>query len=53
MKNESATLGTDIVVHSMTKFINGKNDCVAGVICGKEEFINTLSDVNTGTVMLF
>jgi hypothetical protein len=29
-----------------------KNDCVAGVICGKEEFINTLSDVNTATVML-
>jgi methionine-gamma-lyase len=52
MMVEPATLGADIVVHSMTKFINGKNDCIAGVICGKEEFINTLSDVNTGTVML-
>jgi methionine-gamma-lyase len=49
---EPATLGADIVVHSMTKFINGKNDCVAGVICGKEEFIHALSDVNAGTVML-
>ena len=52
MMVEPATLGADIIVHSMTKFINGKNDCVAGVICGKEEFIHALSDVNAGTVML-
>ncbi|MBL7112319.1 MAG: aminotransferase class I/II-fold pyridoxal phosphate-dependent enzyme [Bacteroidales bacterium] len=47
-----ANHGADIVVYSMTKFINGKNDCVAGAICGPEEFINSLSDVNTGTAML-
>jgi methionine-gamma-lyase len=47
-----ARLGADIVVYSMTKFINGKNDCVAGAICGDAEFINALSDVNTGTAML-
>ncbi|MCG8698912.1 MAG: aminotransferase class I/II-fold pyridoxal phosphate-dependent enzyme [Bacteroidales bacterium] len=47
-----AKLGADIVVYSMTKFINGKNDCVAGAICGSEEFINSLSDVNDGTAML-
>jgi methionine-gamma-lyase len=45
-------LGADIVVYSMTKFINGKNDCVAGAICASEEFINALSDVNSGTAML-
>jgi methionine-gamma-lyase len=45
-------LGADIVVYSMTKFINGKNDCVAGAICASEEFINAISDVNTGTAML-
>jgi len=45
-------LGAHIVVYSMTKFINGKNDCVAGVICADEEFIQQLSDVNTGTSML-
>jgi len=44
--------GADIVVYSMTKFINGKNDTVAGAICGSEEFINSLSDVNSGTAML-
>jgi len=47
-----ALLGADIVVYSMTKFINGKNDCVAGAICGTNDFINSLSDVNTGTAML-
>jgi methionine-gamma-lyase len=47
-----AILGADIVVYSMTKFINGKNDCVAGAICGKTDFINALSDVNSGTAML-
>ena len=47
-----AILGADIVVYSMTKFINGKNDCVAGAICGSKAFINALSDVNSGTAML-
>lgn len=47
-----ARLGADIVVYSMTKFINGKNDCVAGAICGSLDFINALSNVNDGTAML-
>ena len=45
-------LGADLVVYSMTKFINGKNDCVAGAICGSNEFVNQLSNVNNGTAML-
>ncbi len=44
--------GADVVVYSMTKFINGKNDCVAGAICASNEFINSLIDVNNGTAML-
>lgn len=47
-----ARLGADIIVYSMTKFINGKNDCVAGAICSGTDFINSLSDVNKGTAML-
>ncbi|NTW33959.1 MAG: aminotransferase class I/II-fold pyridoxal phosphate-dependent enzyme, partial [Bacteroidetes bacterium] len=47
-----ALLGADIVVYSLTKFINGKNDCIAGAICGSHEFINSLCDVNIGTAML-
>lgn len=45
-------LGADIVVYSMTKFINGKNDCVAGAICGTKQFVDDLSNVNNGTAML-
>jgi methionine-gamma-lyase len=45
-------LGADIVVYSMTKFINGKNDCIAGAICGTSEFVESLIDVNSGTAML-
>jgi len=49
---QPAILGADIVVYSMTKFVNGKNDCVAGAICGSNDFINSLSNVNDGTAML-
>ncbi len=45
-------MGADVVVHSMTKFINGKNDTLAGVICASEEFIDAISNVNNGTAML-
>lgn len=44
--------GVDVVVYSLTKFINGKNDCVAGAICASKEFIDALSNVNDGTAML-
>lgn len=45
-------LGADIVVYSMTKFINGKNDTLAGAICASNQFINDISNVNDGTAML-
>ncbi len=47
-----ADLGADFTVYSLTKFINGKNDCVAGAICGEEKFIDDLTCVNSGTAML-
>jgi methionine-gamma-lyase len=45
-------LGADITVYSMTKFVNGKNDCVAGAICSDAAFIDDISNVNNGTAML-
>ncbi len=45
-------LGAHVTLYSMTKFINGKNDCVAGAICGSQEYISSLIDVNSGTAML-
>jgi len=47
-----AKLGADIVIHSLTKFINGTSDCVAGVVCGTTEFCLSLKDVNNGAGML-
>jgi methionine-gamma-lyase len=47
-----AKLGADIVIHSLTKFINGSSDTVGGVVCGKQEFINDLRNVNDGASML-
>ncbi len=32
-------LGTDLVLHSMTKFINGHADALGGVLCGPPELI--------------
>lgn len=45
-------LGADIVIHSLTKFINGTSDCVAGCICSSHDFISSLMDINSGTAML-
>ena len=47
-----AQIGADIVIHSLTKFINGSSDTVGGVICSNEEFISNLIDVNSGSAML-
>ena len=38
-----AKLGADVVIHSLTKFINGSSDTVGGVTCGSQEFINALA----------
>jgi methionine-gamma-lyase len=45
-------LGADIVIHSLTKFINGSSDTVGGVVCASQEFINDLKNVNDGASML-
>ncbi len=47
-----AILGADVVIHSLTKFINGSSDTVGGVVCGTQEFINDLRNVNSGASML-
>lgn len=46
-------LGADIVVHSLTKYINGTSDCVAGAVCASDDFIHQLTDINSGASMLF
>ncbi|KAB7530870.1 aminotransferase class I/II-fold pyridoxal phosphate-dependent enzyme [Flagellimonas olearia] len=48
----AAQLGADIVIHSLTKFINGSSDCVAGAVCASSDFCLSLKDVNNGAGML-
>ena len=45
-------LGADVVLHSLTKFINGTNDTMGGVVCGSEELINAMRSVIDGSAML-
>ena len=47
-----AKYGADVVIHSLTKFINGTSDTIAGVVCSSKEFIHSLRDVNNGAFML-
>lgn len=46
-------LGADVVIHSLTKFINGASDAIGGVVCGTQQMIDDLRDVNNGAAMLF
>lgn len=45
-------LGADVVVYSLTKFISGASDMIAGAICADKEFIYALKDLHTGRAML-
>lgn len=49
------TLGADVVIHSATKYLNGHGDVIAGLICGKKDFIDQCRFVGlkdmTGAVM--
>lgn len=47
-----ARLGADVVVYSMTKYINGASDLVAGAICTSKAMVHQLMDLHTGRVML-
>lgn len=47
-----AKLGADIVIHSLTKYINGSSDTLGGVTCASQEFIDSLKNVNNGANML-
>ena len=47
--------GVDIVVQSVTKFINGHTDVVGGIVCGKQDMMRKIMDQGikdiTGSVM--
>jgi len=45
-------LGADVVVYSLTKYINGASDLIGGAICAGSQFIQELTNLHTGRVML-
>ncbi|HTM21364.1 MAG TPA: aminotransferase class V-fold PLP-dependent enzyme [Kofleriaceae bacterium] len=45
-------LGADVVVHSLTKFINGASDLIAGAVVGGTDTIMRMMDLHSGTLML-
>ena len=47
-----AQLGAHVVVYSMTKYINGASDMIAGCISCSRDFGHSLYDLHTGRVML-
>lgn len=47
-----ARYGAHIVIHSLTKFINGASDLTGGVICGPSDFIDLLNDYGEGSLIL-
>ncbi|XP_020093817.1 methionine gamma-lyase [Ananas comosus] len=47
-----ARLGADVVVHSVSKFISGGADIIAGAICGPASLVNSMMDLQQGALML-
>ncbi|KAK6935601.1 Cys/Met metabolism, pyridoxal phosphate-dependent enzyme [Dillenia turbinata] len=47
-----AKLGADVVVHSISKFISGGADIIAGAVCGKASLINAMMDLHQGPLMI-
>lgn len=47
-----AVLGADVVVHSLTKFVSGGSDIIAGAVSGSTEFMTSLMDLHEGSLML-
>ncbi|KAG6788160.1 hypothetical protein POTOM_004215 [Populus tomentosa] len=47
-----ARLGADVVVHSISKFISGGADIIAGAVCGPANLVNSMMDLQHGALML-
>ncbi len=46
-------LGAHIVIHSLTKFINGASDALGGAVCANHDLTSAMKSVNDGAAMLF
>jgi len=46
-----ARWGADVVLHSLTKFVSGASDVMAGGGCGTDAFVAKLIDLHTGVLL--
>ncbi|CAO2819337.1 unnamed protein product [Amaranthus hypochondriacus] len=44
--------GADVVLHSVSKYISGAADIIAGAICGSADLLNSMMDLHQGSLML-
>jgi len=42
LNQQPIRLGADLVIHSATKFLGGHGDVMGGVVCGREDLIETI-----------
>ncbi|XP_051114804.1 methionine gamma-lyase-like [Andrographis paniculata] len=47
-----ARLGADVVIHSISKYISGGADVIAGAVCGRAGLVNSMMDMQQGALML-
>ncbi|KAJ6694866.1 TRANS-SULFURATION ENZYME FAMILY MEMBER [Salix koriyanagi] len=47
-----AKLGADVVVHSISKYMSGEADIIAGAICGPAEIVDQMRDPHEGPLMV-
>ncbi len=52
MSIKPAELGVDIIIHSMTKYLNGQSEDLGGSVSGSAELISQLSNLHNGERML-
>lgn len=46
-----AKLGADVVVHSISKYISGEADIIAGAVCGPADIVDQMRDLHGGPLM--
>lgn len=47
-----ARLGADVVLHSLSKFVSGASDIIAGAVCGSADLVASMMGLHQGALML-
>ncbi len=44
---QPASIGADVIIHSATKYLSGHSDVIAGVVAGKQEYVDRIREMMT------